>query len=972
MTTVRFIGFTILLLIVSLPVQAQLYQTQYRIPGQDWMEIRSEQFRLIYPERYRDEAIRAMTILESDYSEIKKLVGGSVRNFPVIINPENDRSNGFVSPINFRSEVELSPILGKTMNPRSGDWFELVLPHELVHVMHFSVNPPALTRALGLFSPDVRRSVHGAAPLGVFEGIAVHHESHGSVPLSGRGHHSYFRNQFNALIDTRQEWSMGQLLHVSDFTPPFDRHYIGGYEFTHWLLNNYGEEVIKESIKTHYKYPFLGYGTALRITTGDWPGKLYKDFSAVKTAEERERRSNLSVDTFTESEEVLFDADCKRLNRPLWLDDQSLIFYGRSCNRSPGFYHYSVDEKKSRLLHEVIISPDHLYSMDSDKKFIYYSRYHSDRKYDNIFRGDLQRFDIEQQSAERLTHEKRVFSPEWSEKEIYALQVDGTEMNLVSVSPVDGNVADRFDKPENSSVVQVAVNPHREGHYAVIGRIKSVQGVWLTDLNVQEPLFSTNPDIVFTDGSVYDLSWHPTEEKLLFVSDHTGVMNLYEFDLEKKIIMQITESQYNAFEGSYSPSGDRVAYISQEGNEQRLFVMEKSNFPGESISSEEWAFNSQIEDRMDRPLMNREINRNIDSEDWEFDRYRTGAGWLKPRLWSPTYERENGLDRLGLRFESIDVMSSQSYQVDINHYSDRIWYDVEYVNRTYFPGFRLELFNSPNFTSLRREIDGEEIRLETIQQSRGGAIKVPIRYRLESNIRFSSFLIEPQYFISQIRFLDRFQPSAALSDFGTRHTIGLRSVLNYRIRQFTRDVQPNSGAVFFAEGRYGLNSDEFTIRDNRANIEVNLTQRKGIRAGVIGFVAPLSKWNQSLRLAAEIYSQTDIPVFNVRSNFSELFSGTPFQESNQVGIFSTRYTIPLVYPDDGGLLLPAYLSNVYLVLFTQSISNFDSGVQFDETRTVLGAGIRSRFRISNLSFDVGISIGWEPARKEVTWNAGTF
>lgn len=971
MIKIRFIGLTILLLALSLPVQAQLYQTQYRIPGQDWMEIRSEQFRLIYPERYRAEAIRAMAILESDYDDVKNLVGGSVRKFPFIINPENDRSNGFVSPLNFRSEVELSPILGKTMNPQSGDWLELVLPHELVHVMHFSVNPPGPTRALGLLSPDLRRSVHAAAPLGVFEGIAVQHESHGSIPYSGRGHHSYFRNQFNVLLDSRQEWSMGQLLHVSDFTPPFDRHYIGGYEFTNWLLNHYGDKVIKESIKTHYRYPFLGYGMALRITTGEWPGRLYKDFSAIKTAEERARRLNLSRDTHAESEEVLFDANCKRLNRPIWLDDQNLIFYGRSCNRTPGFYQFNVNEKEARLLHEVFISPDHIYSIDDQKRVLYYSRYHADSKYDNLFRGDLHRFDIENRTAERLTHERRLFSPEWTIAGLFALQVDGSEMNLVAVNSI-GEVVGHFEKPENSSVVQIAANPHREGHYAVIGRRKSVQAIWLTGLNTEDPLFSTNPDIVFTDGSVYDLSWHPQEEKLLFVSDHTGVMNLYEYDFRKEVIHQITESLYNAFEGSYSPSGDKVAYISQAENEQRLYMLERSNFPEVPLRSEEWVFNNQIIDRIARPLMNREINRNIDSDGWEFDRYRTGVGWLKPRFWSPTYETENGLDRIGFSFESVDVMSSQSYNVEVNHFADRFWYNAEYVNRTFYPGFQVELFNSPNFTSLRREINGDEVRLDYIQQSRGGAIKVPVRYRLESNVRFSSILIEPQYFLSQIRFLDRNQTSTALSDFGTRHTVGLRSVLNYRVRQFTRDVQPNSGVVLFAEGRYSLNSDEFTINDPRASIDVILTQRKGIRAGAIGYVAPLSKWNQSLRLAAMVYSQTEVPVFNVRSEFSELFSGTPLRGSNQVGIFNTRYTIPLVYPDDGGLLLPGYLSNVYLVLFSQTISNFENGVQFGDTRTVLGAGVRTRFRLSNLAFDVGISIGWEPALNEVTWHAGTF
>ncbi len=955
-----------------MPVQAQLYQTQYRVPGQGWMEIRTEQFRLIYPERYRDEAIRAMAILESDYDEIKSLVGGSVRQFPFIINPENDRSNGFVSPLNFRSEVELAPILGKSMNPRSGDWLELVMPHELVHVLHFSVNPPSFTRALGLLSPDMRRSVHAAAPLGVFEGIAVQHESHGSIPHSGRGHHPYFRNQFNAMIDSGQQWSMGQLLHVTDFTPPFDRHYIGGYEFTNWLLGNYGEDVIKESIKTHYKYPFLGYGTALRVTTGEWPGKLYRKFSENRSEEEAERRAALEHNILEVSEQIAFHAECRRMNRPLWLDDQNLIFYGRSCNKSPGFYQYSLENKKSQLLHEVFISPDHIYSTDHQKEHIYYSRYHSDRKYDRLFRGDLHRFDIESRSSKRITQEKRLFSPEWTETNLYAGQIEANEVNLVSVNPLDGELIHRFEKPENSSIVQVAANPHNEEHFAVIGRIKGVQAIWFTDLNFMEPLFSTPPDIVFADGSVYDLSWHPVEEILLFVSDHNGVMNLYEYHLADGTLSQLSESLNNVFEGSYSPNGDQITYIAQVGNEQILYVTNRSDLVKEPMLKEVWTYNEQVEAMLERPLMNVERNREIDTGDWEFDRYRTGISWLKPRFWGPVFEREDGVNRPGARFESVDVMSSQSYMAEVSYFSDRFWYNAEYVNRTFFPGFQVELFNSPNFTALQFDDNGTKRSLELIQQSRGGAVKVPIRYRLESNVRFSSILIEPQYFLSQIRFLDRNESSRALSDFGTRHTVGLRSVLNWRVRQFTRDLQPNSGLVLFAEGRYGLNSDEFDIRDNRANINVTLTQRKGVRAGAVGYVAPLSRWNQSLRLAATIYSQTDIPVFNVRSIYSDLFATTPFPGVNQVGVLNSRYTIPLIYPDDGRLLVPVYLSNIYLVLFSQTVANMENGSMIDNTRTVLGAGLRSRFRLSNLAIDVGVSIGWEPARNEVTWNIGTF
>jgi hypothetical protein len=160
-------AYFILSLFIWESAVAQVYSTQYRVPGQNWQQLQTEQFRLIFPARYLDEAERALSILQTEYDDIRELIGGNLHNFTVILNPENDRSNGFVSPFNFRSEVELAPIKGKALNPASGDWLEAVLPHELVHALHFSINPSSVTSLLTLFSPDMRRSVHLAAPLGL-------------------------------------------------------------------------------------------------------------------------------------------------------------------------------------------------------------------------------------------------------------------------------------------------------------------------------------------------------------------------------------------------------------------------------------------------------------------------------------------------------------------------------------------------------------------------------------------------------------------------------------------------------------------------------------------------------------------------------------------------------------------------------------------------------------------------------------
>ncbi len=960
----------LLILLTASPVFAQFYSTQYRSAGQNWMEIRSEHFRLIYPERYYEKALRSITILEAEYADIQQLVGGELRNFPFILNPDNDRSNGFVTTSNFRSEVELAPIRGKVLNPQSGDWLESVMPHELVHALHLSVNPPALTRAVGLFSPDMRRSVHAAAPLGILEGIAVEHESHGTIPNSGRGNYPYFTNQFNTLLGTSDEWSMGQLVQVSDFSLPFNRHYVGGYEFTNWLQNRYGDETMKEAIRFHYRWPILGFGSALRSTTGKWPANLYREFSEDMKRDEDMRLAKLTGHTDAAAEEVPFTAGCRRTNRPLWINDDTILFYGRSCNRASGFYTHNFSTQETALLYEVLITEDFYYSLSPDNSTLVYSRYHTDRFYDNLFRGDVHELDIATGKSRRISRNARLFSPERTSDLIFAMQTDAHQQQLVTVKSETGEASSAIPRREHSTVLQVAINPQNDALAAVLGRVQSVQGIWFENLTAAESLFERDPDIVFENGSVFDPHWHPTGSRLLFSSDHSGTLNVYEYDFDSERVTQITQSLFNAYEASYSPDGSSIAYVQQSGNEQILKVLPLQSAYMASLPSGVHEMTADIRDRMMRPLMNRNEPPRPDIS--EPERYRTDIGWLKPRLWLPLYERVQGFNKWGVTLESVDQMNRQAYSLELSHYMNRAWFDLSYDFKRFYPGFTVDLYSRPSLVSFRITQNENEFIRTLLQESRGTALKIPIRVRLESNARFTSFIVEPQYFLSQLRFLDPNNPSTAYSEFGTRHQVGLRTVLNLRLRQFFRDVQPNSGWVFFTEGRYGLNSTTIDIRTNEFSAIGNLTDRRGLRGGISTYVSPLQRFNQSLRITAQAITQTDLPVFNTASLYSDTFAENPFPGSNNVGIVNTRYTIPLVYPDEGGLLVPAYLSNIYLVLFSQTVSDLNQGGFATGARTVIGGGIRSRFRLSNLAFDVGISLGWEPANGNVVFYAGSF
>lgn len=951
---------------------SQVYSTQYRSPNQNWQELRSERFRVIFPEKYHALAVQTLTILELEYEDVQELVGGELTDFPVILNPENDRGNGFVSPFNFRSEIEIAPLKGKALNPRSGEWMESVAPHELVHALHFSnVSPNSFAGLLRILSPDMSRSLHAAAPLGILEGIAVEHESNNPMHESGRGNYPYFYNQFNAMLNTDDEWSMGQLVHVSSYTTPFNRHYMGGYEFVDWLQETYGSETMRDAIEFHHKYPILGFGIALRSATGQFPGSLYKDF---QESHQTKQMNETTGSTDAVSVEIPFRATCKQTSRPLWLDDETLLFYGRSCNRKTGFYTYNFTDDKTNLLHEVSITGDHSYELSPDGESLLYSRYHVDLLYDNLFRSDIHELNIETGESTRLTIEKRVTSPRRLNDQLFAVQTVNQKQQLVKIE--NGEVIESYPMAESSSVIEFSFHPNQPGLVAVLGRKNGVQAIWFEEINEIDVLFNRDPDIVFADGSVFDPFWHKKENRLLFTSDYSGIMNVFEYDKNRRQITQKTESRHNAFEPSYSKDGQAIAYIGQVKHEQLPFTLSITDALNQEIDSTYWTVTDQVLSYLNRPLLNRDEE--VDESKWEQGKYTTSLGWLKPRLWLPTFNQniDNRIDEIGLRLESADRMSRHSYTLDVSHYAKDFWYDLTYRYKGFYPGFEVSLFNSPAFTNIAlRDENDNRIIVPTISQQRGGSFSVPFQFRLEQNTRFSSLFIGPEYLLTQRSFRNPNDATQAYSNFKTLHTLGLNTTLNIGIRQFRRDVQPNSGIRLFTQTRHGLNESGFTLNAPQGNFDIGFAKRQGFRVGATTYFSPLKRWNQSLRITVQGITQTNAPVFNNQSLYSDHFETSAFAGVNNIGMINTRYTIPLSYPDDGGLLIPVYLSNIYMVAFTQTIgdiSGFD-GERFNQTaRTIFGGGIRSRFWLSNITFDVGVSIGWEPATNNVSYVFGAF
>src|SRR5699024_5644093 len=75
------------------------------------------------------------------------------------------------------------------------------------------------------------------------------------------------------------------------------------------------------------------------------------------------------------------------------------------------------------------------------------------------------------------------------------------------------------------------------------------------------------------------------------------------------------------------------------------------------------------------------------SGNWTAEPYSAGPGWLKPRAVLPSVDEvsNSGRYQLGLSLHSNNLLQSQAYAAEVSYLEERMWYDVSYENKQFYP-----------------------------------------------------------------------------------------------------------------------------------------------------------------------------------------------------------------------------------------------------------------------------------------------
>ena len=228
---------------------AQWRELSWVDPSLRWRTLETPHFSIHFAEPHRPQARVVAELAEAVYPRVTGMLAWRTQSrIELVLLDSADFANGLASPLPFNySMLFLSPPdEGELLQNR--EWLELVLTHELFHVVH-------LDKAHG--APYALRRIFGRVPLlfpnalqpgWIVEGLAVYAESEAT-----QGHGRLGQSHFEGMMRAEVSRGLRSLREVNAGGRgfPLNRDYLYGAYFFAFLRERYGPEAMRRFIENY-------------------------------------------------------------------------------------------------------------------------------------------------------------------------------------------------------------------------------------------------------------------------------------------------------------------------------------------------------------------------------------------------------------------------------------------------------------------------------------------------------------------------------------------------------------------------------------------------------------------------------------------------------------------------------------------------------------------------------------------------
>lgn len=556
--------FLLLLLLFSL-LSAQ---AQYFLTGQDpasikWKQMRTENFRFIFPDNYPRQARYLANLFEHSYQAVRFDLSAPPLRTSVILHNQSVISNAMVAFAPRRVEMYNTPPQDGYAQP----WYKQLAIHELRHMAQLSKINTGLTQEIGyLFGEQAVAGIFGLfLPFYFVEGDAVATET--ALGNSGRGRQPLFEAKLRA-----------QLLEIGYYQ--HDKAYFGSYRDYTPDVYALGYFVVGHN---RAKYgPILWDHTTRNVARKFWTLKPYssglKKYSGFrKNALYRETMFDLyeiwkaQYDSLQYTPYEQYSSDNKLYTNyrfPQPLADGSVIATKSALDDVLRI----VKVNKGR--ESIVFTPGPTFreTLSATDSLVVWSEYQADIRWSNRDYAVIKTGNLKTGTIKQLTHKSRFFAPSISadNKKIVVSETDAdSRYYLVVLDAAQGEELFRYGSdtlffqtpvwmPDHLHIVAVVVGDYGKSFI----KINTVTG------KAEMLLPFTFDDLALSSA---------TDEFILFAGVWSGISNIYAFRFDDQNIYQLTSSAFGASDASLSADGSKIYYADYNSDGFRLATANYNN-----------------------------------------------------------------------------------------------------------------------------------------------------------------------------------------------------------------------------------------------------------------------------------------------------------------------------------------------------------------------------------------------------------
>jgi len=893
----------ILFVLASIAVKAQYFETGQDPASLKWRQINTENFQLIYPDYYEDQAQVLAQKLEMVYNVGSNSLNHNPSKISVILHTQTVKSNGLVAYAPKRSEFFTTPHQG--IYPQ--DWLEQLALHEFRHVVQTDKLNSELPKIIKIILGEQGTALlfGGYLPWWFIEGDAVVTET--ALSNYGRGRFPSFLVEHRAQVvdNKRYSYDKAYLGSYKDYVP---NHYRLGYFLVGNARDRYGAKIWENTLTTVGKKPFslTPFNRSLKMQTGLNKVKLYEsvfDSLATEWKDENQRFNEPLVKQLSPENKVYTNYIYNH-----WLNNDELISYKTALNRIPAFVKISPSGVEEKLTVPGFLFAE---SVSFQQEWITWAEQVPDVRWSHSGRSLIKIFNSKNKSTFSFYPEFKAYAPALSPNLnwLVLVETDFSNNNYLSVYEAStGEFKFRYKTIKNNfffspvwknndEIVCVILTENGKRLITVDLRSKSHQLLYKQELGDLKHLRIVN-------------------NTLYFISSYSGKNALYSFRFSDQVLTRLFNPRFDGAYPAISSNGV-IALSDYTGNGFRLIKLnEISTIPVEEIEPGNWELANAMQEQEPGVI----DFSTTDSIKYYSEPYSKPKSLLNFHSWAPVFVDPDSYqflpgaslmsqNKLGTAFTTL------GYKWDTSEKTGQFY--GKYTYKGWFPVFDFEVTSGKRASQYwlisEYRKDGQVARRDTTlekfkwnESTLNANMRIP--FNLSKGAYFRAFQPEIKYELIHY---------GADSSTPDEFQEGFYSSLSYRmyyyqlLRKSHQDIYPNFG---------------FTIDGSIRHSPWQSEKMGNLMAGSSNIYLPGIMANHGIRLYAGIQEKERGAMFRF-SDAIRFPRGWGKIETENLNTYSFDYALPLINPDlsIGGLTYIRRISATFFADYGKLKGSYSSG-----------------------------------------------